>query len=153
MKKLILLLALFSIQSCISVRFNTTSEHNKEFKNVSNPNITATGTFLDFEVKDENWGNENTFNSTFARFKNSRGNSSIKLKVDQQSLVEFNHKVKTDGSLKFEIINQKDEVIFTKDFNSNVEDNFNLELKKGEYIVKWTANNATGSYFLEWKEK
>lgn len=153
MKKYYLFLAVIALQSCISVRFNSNSDHNKVFKNVSNPNITSTGTFLDFEIKDENWGNENTFNSTFAKFKNSKGNSSIKLKVNRQSIVEFNHKIRVDGDIKFEIINQNDKVIYTKDFTSNVEDNFKLDLNRGEYIVKWTAKNATGNYFLEWKEK
>ena len=153
MKNLILLLAVFSLHSCISVRVDKTDEVNKVFSHVKNPNVSATVTFLDFEIKDDNWSNQNSFNSTQAKFKNSVGNSSIKLKVTKHTRIDFHHQLRVKGNIKFEIIQPNDEVIYTKEFSSNKEENFSLDLKRGEYIVKWTAQNADGSYYLEWKEQ
>lgn len=152
MKNLIILLAIFSVQSCINVRINSTDNINKVFSNVKNPNISATGTFFNFTIKDDTWSNENTFNSTRAKFKNAVGESYIKLKVKNQTTVHFHHLIKVDGYIKLEIINPIDEVVYTKEFTKNEEGSFILYLKKGEYMVKWTAKNADGNYYLEWKE-
>lgn len=152
MRKFFYLLFLISLQACVTVKVNSTDDQNSSFRQIKNPNLSATGTFLDFEKKDDHWSNHNTFNSTQAEFKNSVGNSSIKLKVKKNTDVQFHHQLKIKGEIKMEIINARNEVIYSKNYTNDTEEHFELKLKSGEHIIKWTANDANGSYFLEWKE-
>ena len=55
--------------------------------------------------------------------------------------------------MNFEIVDQNNEVVFNRQLTNSKEENFNLDLAKGDYQVRWNSTNATGSYFLEWKEE
>lgn len=152
MKKILFLLTLATLQSCLSVRVHTTDDTLNYFKNVSNPNVYATGTYLDFEQQNEQWSNQNTSYSTSAKFSHSTGNSSVLLHVNRITKVDFHHEIELKGRMKFEVINPQNEIVYTKDFTQLTHDNFSLNLKKGKYVVKWTAQNASGRYALEWRE-
>ncbi len=54
--------------------------------------------------------------------------------------------------MMFEIVDQNNEVVFNRQFTNSKEENFTVDLAKGDYQVRWNSTNATGSYFLEWKQ-
>ena len=42
--------------------------------------------------------------------------------------------------------------MFNRQLTNSKEENFTVDLTKGDYQVRWNSMNATGSYFLEWKQ-
>ena len=79
--------------------------------------------------------------------------SYIKLKLSKSLTVSFHSNIKTVGEMNFEIVDQNNEVVFNRQLTNSKEENFKLDLAKGDYQVRWNSTNATGSYFLEWKEE
>ena len=131
MKKIALIIAMISLQSCITVKVNADVDSNNFYRKVDNPNIKSQGTFFDKGVGDSKWSNSNGDNWTKAKF-----DSNIKL----------------EGEMMFEIVDQNNEVVFNRQLTNSKEENFTVDLAKGDYQVRWNSTNATGSYFLEWKQ-
>ena len=148
-----LLLVMLSLQSCISVKISNDKFDKKQYENVRNTNLTASGTYFENGNVDKDWSNQNSNNSTHASFRDASGISFIKLKANKNVSVQFHHLVKLEGKIKFEVINSKNEVVLERDLNNSIEENFNLELNSGEYVIRWEAKKANGFYFLEWKQK
>lgn len=146
-------LVALSFTSCISVKVNHEDGLNKVYSTYINPNLSAQGTYFENGVKDSEWSNQNSPNTTQAKFKKANGISYIKLMAKKNMKVEFHHQLKVEGRMRFEILDAKETVIFERDLSQNREEHFDLKLQEGEYIVRWNAHDANGSYFLEWKEK
>ncbi len=55
--------------------------------------------------------------------------------------------------MRFEIIDETKNVLFERDLTQSKEENFTIDFPKaGNYKIRWISKNATGSYFLEWKQ-
>ena len=148
-----LVMAVCTFTSIISVKINNEEGLNKIYANHNNSNIRAKGTYFENGVMDSDWSNENSSNATKAKFKKANGVSYIKLNTKKKVEVEFHHQVKLDEHIKFEIMDATKNVVFQRDLSQNQNENFELKLNEGEYTIRWDAKNANGSYFLEWKEK
>ncbi|WP_313386595.1 hypothetical protein [Chishuiella sp.] len=154
MKKIIIVaLAIFSLQSCISVRVNADVDSRASFSNAETPNITAEGTFFENGVKDSKWSNSNGSNWTKAKFENATGTTYIKLKTKKSLKVDFRSVIHIEGDLAFEIIDANKAVLYASNAETE-EGRFSVNFpKEGEYQIRWKSTSATGNYFLEWKEK
>ncbi len=153
MKKITLIIAMISLQSCITVKVNADVDSNSFYRKVDNPNIKSQGTFFDKGVGDSKWSNSNGDNWTKAKFDDASGTSYIKLKLSKSLTVSFHSDIHLKGEMNFEIVDQNNEVLFNRQLTNSKEENFKLDLAKGDYQVRWNSTNATGSYFLEWKEE
>lgn len=154
MKKLaVLVVAIFTLQSCISVRVNADVDPNARFTKADNPNIKVQGTYFVEGFSDTKWSNSNNYNSAKAKFDESTGTTYIKLDIKKKMSVEFRSVVNLKGNLEFKIIDKNENVLFERSLNDSKEEIFTVDFpKSGEYQVRWTQKEATGSYFLEWKE-
>ena len=77
----------------------------------------------------------------------------IKQLGDIKSLTaNFHSNIKLEGEMIFEIVDQNNEVVFNRQLTNSKEENFTVDLAKGDYQVRWNSTNAIGSYFLEWKQ-
>ncbi|WP_413533028.1 hypothetical protein [Empedobacter brevis] len=152
MKKIALIIAMISFQSCITVKVNADVDSETFYKNFDNPNIKSQGTFFDKGITDSKWSNSNGDNWTKAKFDDISGTSYIKLNVSKKITVNFHSIVQLDGKINFEIVDQNNQVIFNSQLKNSKEEKFALDLAKGDYQVRWTSTNAKGSYFLEWKQ-
>lgn len=153
MKKIALIIAMISLQSCITVKVNADIDSTSFYSKVNNPNMKAQGTFFEKGVGDSKWSNSNGDNWTKAKFEDASGTSYIKLNIAKSLTANFHSNIKTDGDIHFEIIDEKGEALVTRHLANSKEENFTVDLPVGEYQVRWNSTNATGSYFLEWKEE
>ena len=71
MKKIALIIAMISLQSCITVKVNADVDSNSFYRKVDNPNIKSQGTFFYIGVGDSKWSNSNGDNWTKAKFDNA----------------------------------------------------------------------------------
>ena len=152
MKKIALIIAMISLQSCITVKVNADVDSNNFYRKVDNPNIKSQGTFFDKGVGDSKWSNSNGDNWTKAKFEDASGTSYIKLNISKSLTANFHSNIKLEGEMNFEIVDQNNEVVFNRQLTNSKEENFTVDLTKGDYQVRWNSMNATGSYFLEWKQ-
>ena len=61
--------------------------------------------------------------------------------------------IKLEGNIRFEIIDESKNVLFSRDLTKDKEENFSVDFPNaGNYQIRWISKNATGSYFLEWKQ-
>lgn len=153
MKKIALIIAMISLQSCITVKVNADVDSNSFYAKTTNPNIKSQGTFFENGVGDSKWSNSNGDNWTKAKFEDASGTSYIKLKVSKSLTANFHSNIRIDGELHFEVVDKNQNVLFTRHLTNSKEENFTLDLPSGEYQIRWKSTNATGSYFLEWKEE
>ncbi|WP_282629054.1 hypothetical protein [Empedobacter sedimenti] len=153
MKKIALIIAMISLQSCITVKVNADVDSNGFYRKVNNPNIKSQGTFFDKRVGDSKWSNSNGDNWTKAKFEDASGTSYIKLKLSKSLTANFHSDIHLKGEMIFEIVDQHKEVVFNRKMINSKEENFTVDLPKGDYEIRWNSTNATGSYFLEWKEE
>lgn len=154
MKKIaVLIIAIFTLQSCISVRVNADIDPNAHYTKADNPNIKVQGTYFVEGFSDEKWSNSNNYNSTKAKFEKSTGTTYIKLDVKKKMSVEFRSIIKLKGDLNFKIIDKNESILFERHLNDSKEEVFTVDFpKSGDYQIIWNQQAATGSYFLEWKE-
>lgn len=152
MKKITLIIAIISLQSCITVRVNTDVDSNSFYSKANNPNIKSQGTFFDKGVNDSKWSNSNGDNWTKAKFENATGVSYIKLNISKSLTANFHSNIKIDGEVHFDIIDNSQNVVLSRHLTNSKEENFTVDLPVGNYQVRWNTTNAKGSYFLEWKE-
>lgn len=152
MKKIAFIIAMISLQSCITVKVNADVDSNNFYRKVDNPNIKSQGTFFDKGVGDSKWSNSNGDNWTKAKFEDASGTSYIKLNISKSLTVHFHSNIKLEGEMNFEIVDQNNEFVFNRQLTNSKEENFTVDLTKGDYQVRWNSMNATGSYFLEWKQ-
>lgn len=149
----VFIVAIFTLQSCISVRVNADVDPNAHFTKADNPNIKVQGTYFVEGFSDVSWSNSNNYNSAKAKFEKSAGTTYIKLNIKKKMSVEFRSDIKLKGNLNFTIIDNNQNVLFERSLNDSKEEIFSVDFpKSGEYQVRWNQQNATGSYFLEWKE-
>ncbi|MGV0828541.1 hypothetical protein ACTS9C_06600 [Empedobacter brevis] len=153
MKKIALIIAMISLQSCITVKVNADIDSTSFYSKANNPNMKAQGTFFEKGVGDSKWSNSNGDNWTKAKFEDASGTSYIKLNIAKSLTANFHSNIKTDGEIHFEIIDENGKVLVTRHLTNSKEENFTVDLPVGEYQVRWNSTNATGSYFLEWKEE
>lgn len=153
MKKIALIIAMISLQSCITVKVNADIDSTSFYSKVNNPNMKAQGTFFEKGIGDSRWSNSNGDNWTKAKFEDASGTSYIKLNIAKSLTANFHSNIKTDGEIHFEIIDENGKVLVTRHLTNSKEENFTVDLPVGEYQVRWNSTNATGSYFLEWKEE
>ena len=153
MKKIALIIAMISLQSCITVKVNADIDSTSFYSKVNNPNMKAQGTFFEKGIGDSRWSNSNGDNWTKAKFEDASGTSYIKLNIAKSLTANFHSNIKTDGEIHFEIIDESGKALVTRHLTNSKEENFTVDLPVGEYQVRWNSTNATGSYFLEWKEE
>ncbi|MGV0754037.1 hypothetical protein [Empedobacter brevis] len=153
MKKIALIIAMISLQSCITVKVNADIDSTSFYSKANNPNMKAQGTFFEKGVEDSKWSNSNGDNWTKAKFEDASGTSYIKLNIAKSLTANFHSNIKTDGEIHFEIIDENGKALVTRHLANSKEENFTVDLPVGEYQVRWNSTNATGSYFLEWKEE
>ena len=153
MKKIALIIAMISLQSCISVRVNADVDSNSFYKKADNPSINAQGTFFENGVNDSKWSNSNGSNWTKAKFDDASVTSFVKFETTKKVSVNFHSNIKLEGNIRFEIIDESKNVLFSRDLTKDKEENFSVDFPNaGNYQIRWISKNATGSYFLEWKQ-
>lgn len=153
MKKIALIIAMISLQSCITVKVNADVDSNSFYAKTTNPNIKSQGTFFENGVGDSKWSNSNGDNWTKAKFEDASGISYIKLNVSKNVTANFHSNIRIDGELHFEVVDKNQNVLFTRHLIKSKEENFTLDLSAGDYQIRWNSKNTSGSYFLEWKEE
>ena len=153
MKKIALIIAMISLQSCISVRVNADVDSNNFYQKADNPNINFQGTFFENGVNDSKWSNSNGKNWTKAKFEDATVTSFVKFETTKKLTVNFHSNIKVEGDVRFEIIDETKNVLFERDLTQSKEENFTIDFPKaGNYKIRWISKNATGSYFLLWKQ-
>lgn len=154
MKKIALIIALISLQSCITVRVNADVDSSSFYSKETNPDIKVQGTFFENGTNDSKWSNSNGDNWTKASFKDASVTSYVKFETTKSLTANFHHKLKLEGSVRFEIIDENKNVLFSRDFKDSKEENFTVDFPKaGNYQIRWVSKEASGSYFLEWKQE
>ena len=89
MKKIALIIAMISLQSCISVRVNADVDSNSFYQKANNPNINAQGTFFENGVNDylsKPYNFEELLNKLYHNLKNNTGNSVLFMESQQKEI-------------------------------------------------------------------
>ena len=116
--------------------------------------LVASGTYFETAPTDKKWGNTTTNRSTSAKFARYDGITYVKLisyKMQVEALLEYEVNLK-GGKLEMIVVNEKDEVLWSRGFLESGSGNMTVLLEPyEEYRVKFIGKGAKGSYDCKWK--
>ncbi len=116
--------------------------------------LVASGTYFETAPTDSKWGNTTTNRSTSARFRHYDGVTYVKLisyKMQLEALLEYDVDLR-GGKLEMIVVNEQDEVLWSRGFLSSGSGNMTVLLEPyEEYRIKFIGKGAKGSYDCKWK--